>query len=59
MSWLCACEQAHAQALTSALVASQLKNIIRGKTPFATLTKKQLRMVEMFFRLEKPMFFHS
>ena len=54
-SWLCACEQAPAPALTSSLVALQLNTSSEEKTPFRLRsTEKQLRIVEMFFRLEKP-----
>ena len=40
MSWLCACEQAPAQALPSSLVATQQKTSEEAKTPFASLTKR-------------------
>ena len=49
MSWLCACEQAPAQAPTSTLVASQLKTSTEAKTSLATLTKKQSHMLRRFF----------
>jgi len=57
LSWLCACEQAPAQATTSPHIATQRKTSSEAKTPLRCAPLKKLRNAKNGFLARRAMFF--